>query len=305
MISAAPQSIYRSTRTLHITAIAAVIIIVIGIIVYYLSKSWIVSAVAILVSTGLTAFIMVANKRLKRDAEVKKMEFVFPDFLEMMSSNLRAGMTIDRALLTSAREEFSPLDKEILKLGKDLVTGKEIEHALNDMANRINSERIKKTLMLIISGIRSGGNLATLLQETASNVRERAFVEKRAASSVLMYVIFICFAIAVGAPLLFSLSTVLVGTLSNILSTLPPIDAGAQQLPFTLTKIAITPEFVTYYAVLFILVTNLLGCLVLGMVGKGDEKAGIKYFVPLVVVSLLVFFGVKTILSSYFGGLFS
>jgi len=279
MISTAQQSIHRSTRSLHILVIAAGIIFVMGIIAYYLSKSWVVSAVTILVSAGLTAFVIVANKRLKREAEVKKMEFVFPDFLEMMSSNLRAGMTIDRALLTSAREEFSPLDKEILKLGKDLVTGKEIEHALNDMANRINSERIKKTLMLIVSGIRSGGNLATLLQETASNVRERAFVEKRAASSVLMYVIFFCFAIAVGAPLLFSLSTVLVDTLSSILSTLPPIDAGAQQLPFTLTKIAITPEFVTYYAILFILATNLLGCLVLGMVSKGDEKAGIKYFI--------------------------
>ena len=297
-----PQSIYKSTRPLQI---AAAIIVVIGIITYYVSKSWVASAVSLLVTSAMAAFVIIANKRIKIDAEVKKMELVFPDFLEMMSSNLRAGMTIDRALLVSAREEFSPLDKEILKLGKDLVTGKEIEHALKDMAERINSEKIKKTLMLIISGIRSGGNLATLLQETATNVRERSFIEKRAASSVLMYVIFICFAIAVGAPLLFSLSTVLVSTLSSILSTLPPVDAGAQQLPFTLTSIAITPAFVTYYSILFIIATNLLGCLVLGMVSKGDEKAGIKYFIPLVMVSLIVFFGIKTILSSYFGGLFS
>lgn len=297
-----PQSIMESTRPIQIAAGA---IIIVGIITFYVSKSWVASAVSILVSIGLSAFIIVANKRLKRTNEVKKMEDIFPDFLEMMSSNLRAGMTIDRALLLSAREEFAPLDKEIFKLGKDLVTGKEIEHSLKDMADRINSERIRKTLMLLISGIRSGGNLATLLQETATNVRERSFVEKRAASSVLMYVIFICFAISVGAPLLFSLSTVLVDTLSSILSTLPAIDAGSQQLPFTLTAIAITPTFVTYYAILFIIATNLLGCLVLGMVGSGDEKAGIKYFVPLVVVSLLVFFGVKTILSSYFGGLFS
>ena len=297
-----PQSLYKSTRPLQI---AAAIVVIIGIITYYVSKSWAASTVSILIGSAMAAFVIIANKKIKRDSEVKKMELVFPDFLEMMSSNLRAGMTIDRALLMSAREEFSPLDTEIFKLGKDLVTGKEIEHALKDMAERINSERIKKTLMLIISGIRSGGNLATLLQETATNVRERAFVEKRAASSVLMYVIFICFAIAIGAPLLFSLSTVLVDTLSSILSTLPPVDAGSQQLPFTLTKIAITPLFVTYYSILFIIATNLLGCLVLGMVSKGDEKAGIKYFIPLVIVSLVVFFGIKTVLSSYFGGLFS
>lgn len=302
MTQTPPEPFMVATRPIQI---AAGVVIAIGIITFYVSKSWVASAVSLLVSAGLATFLIIANKRLKRTNEVKKMEDVFPDFLEMMSSNLRAGMTIDRALLLSAREEFAPLDKEIFKLGKDLVTGKEIEKSLKDMAERIDSERIRKTLLLLVSGIRSGGNLATLLQETATNVRERSFVEKRAASSVLMYVIFICFAISVGAPLLFSLSTVLVDTLSSILATLPPVDAGSQQLPFTLTTIAITPTFVTYYAILFILATNLLGCLVLGMVGKGDEKAGIKYFIPLVAVSLLVFFGIKTILSSYFGGLFS
>src|SRR4030042_1953205 len=115
-------------------------------------------------------------------------------------------MTIDKALLLSSRKEFAPLDEEILLLGKEIITGKEIMQALHDMSLRIKSDKIRKTLELVISGIRSGGNISILLEETAVNMRERNFIEKKSASNVLMYVIFIFFAVAIGAPLLFGLS---------------------------------------------------------------------------------------------------
>jgi pilus assembly protein TadC len=70
------------------------------------------------------------------------MEEVFPDFIELVSSNLRAGMTVDKALLLSSRKEFSPLDIEILRLGKDILTGTYINIALTNMAKRIKSEKI-------------------------------------------------------------------------------------------------------------------------------------------------------------------
>ena len=107
-----------------------------------------------------------------------------------MSSNLRAGITIDRSMLLSAREEFDPLDKEILKTGRDITTGKDIQSALQNMSKRIGSNKIAKTVLLIISGIKAGGDVATLLEETAVHMREKSFLEKKAASSVLMYVIF-------------------------------------------------------------------------------------------------------------------
>jgi len=56
----------------------------------------------------------------------EKIETVFPDFLQLVASNLRAGITVDRAMLLSARPEFAPLDKEILQSGRDISTGKPI-----------------------------------------------------------------------------------------------------------------------------------------------------------------------------------
>jgi len=111
-----------------------------------------------------------AKAKLKKSNRIKKMEDVFPDFLSLMASNLRAGITVDRSLLLSSREEFAPLDQEILIVGKDILTGKEIDQSLEEMSKRINSERITKTINIINSGISSGGNLAVLLEETSKNV---------------------------------------------------------------------------------------------------------------------------------------
>jgi hypothetical protein len=233
------------------------------------------------------------------------MEEVFPDFIELVASNLRAGMTVERSLMLSSRKEFAPLDKEILDLGKSILTGKEINFALLEMAQKIKSEKITKTIELIITGLKSGGDLAILLEETAENIRERAFVEKRAASNVLMYIIFIVFAVCVGAPTLFSLSTVLVQVLTEILKDIPTATVSSQvSLPFSLTKINISPTFVTYFAVFFMLISTFLASMVLGLVSKGQEKEGIKYSVPMMSCSIFVFFFIKIVLTKYFSGLF-
>ena len=281
-----------------------IISLLIGIAVYLFSESKINSPIAFVASLIFISTYLFVRERLKKSAEIKKMEEVFPDFIELMSSNLRAGMTIDKALLLSSRKEFAPLDKEIILLGKDIITGKEISQALIDMSQRIKSEKIKKTVDLIISGIKSGGNISVLLEETAVNMRERAFIEKRAASNVLMYVIFIFFAVAAGAPLLFGLSASLVKILTSLLST---VDVGhlPTNAPFTLTKITISVNFITYLSLAFLIATSLMSSMIIGLVNKGDEKAGLKYAVPLMAVSVTIFFLVKTLMASYFAGFFT
>jgi len=252
----------------------------------------------------LFEFYGYAKKKLKISEDIKKMENVFPDFISLMSSNLRAGMTIDQALLTSSREEFAPLDKQIAQVGKDIVTGKKIDVALKEMGERINSEKIKKTIILITSGIQAGGNLSVLLEETASNMRERNFIEKKSASNVLMYMIFIFFAVTIGAPLLFGLSTVLVQILTNIMMDLPTEQVSVA-LPFTLTEISVSVNFIIWFALAFLVATDVLASLVLGLVSKGDEREGIRYIIPLVLISLAVFFVARFFLLRSFSGVFA
>ncbi len=275
-----------------------------GVLIFLLTRKIINSVIAFIPAITFLILNIYFENALKKSARIKKIELVFPDFLQLMASNLRAGMTIDRAMLVSSRPEFSPLDKEILNTGKDIATGKSVESALIDMSARIDSEKINKIILLINSGIRAGGNLAVLLEQTAVNIREKSFVEKKAASNVLMYFIFIFIAVSVGAPALFSLSNVLVETLSSILSGLPAIDASQASVPFTLSGIKISVNFIKYFSLIFILVIDVLASLVLGLISKGEEKQGMKYLLPIVVISMSVFFGIRFFLSKFLSGLF-
>lgn len=293
----------KSGGTMRLFVYFLVGIIVLSFLYYLLTGEVVNSFIVFAGAIVLFAAYLLIKRKLKKYYEIKKMEDVFPDFISLMASNLRAGMTVDRALILSAREEFAPLDKEILQVGKDILTAREISRALYDMGERIGSEEIKKTIQLIISGIRSGGNISVLLEHTANNMRERNFVKKRAASNVLMYVIFIFFAVAIGAPLLFGLSSVLVQIMSSIFSEVPSSTASVN-LPFTLSKINVSLNFVIYFSSLFIIVSAVLASLILGLVSKGDEKEGLKYMIPLVLIGLAVFFVSRMILSRYFAGVF-
>jgi len=272
-------------------------------IIYFIIKRTIIPSAIIIIATPILFYVyFLFRNSLKKSARIRKMEEVFPDFLQLMSSNLRAGIIIDRAMLLSVKEEFHPLDKEIQLTGREIATGKEIEEALLDMSKRIKSDKIHKTILLILSGIRAGGNIATLLEETSVNMRERGFIEKRAASNVLMYVIFIFVAVAFGGPFLFGLSTLLVGTLTGLLSGMPA--GGATNLPFTMSDITISADFIKYFALVFIVVTDILASMILGLVNRGEEKEGIRYLIPLLAISLGVFFLIRLGLGGFMQGLF-
>ncbi|MBI3622889.1 type II secretion system F family protein [Candidatus Pacearchaeota archaeon] len=234
---------------------------------------------------------------LKASTRIKKMEDVFPDVISLMASNLRSGITIDRAFLMAARPEFDPLDQEILKTGKEISTGQDIIISLKKMSERISSEKISKVINLIISGLKAGGNISELLDETSRNMKEKEIIEKKTRSTILMYVIFIFFAVGVGAPVLFGLSTVLVQIVLNITSKLPDLSASQSSLPFSFSKLGLSVNFVVYFSIIFIAITDLVSCLVIGLVNKGEGKAGLKFYLPLLFMSLSLFFIIRTVLT--------
>src|SRR3989338_3261059 len=93
------------------------------------------------------------------DTKARIVESSLPDALLLMSSNLRAGLTTDKALLLSARPEFGPLQNEINEVGKKVTMGNDISSSLMLMSEHIRSEHLHKTLLLITIGIKSGGEL--------------------------------------------------------------------------------------------------------------------------------------------------
>lgn len=236
---------------------------------------------------------------MRADSKAKFVEEVLPDALLLMSMNIKSGMTTDRALITAARPEFGPLERELGKAGKDIFTGSTTKVALLGMTERINSPLFDRTIRLIIEGIETGGELSTLLQQTAQDIQNTKLVNNEVRSSVLMYIIFIFFATGFGAPLLFGISTYLVGTISAQFA-LFQANGLSQDVAISLH---VGPNFLVEFAVISLAITSFFGGLIMGVVKSGDEKAGLKYIPMLLVSSFVIFFAVRALVATIFPAL--
>ncbi len=243
---------------------------------------------------------------LNADARGKFVEDLLPDLLQLMASNLRAGYTLDRALLLAARPEFGSFKDEINRAGKDVATGTDFNEALVEMSERIKSEKLQKSVQLIVAGQRSGGSLVDLLAQSATNLRQQKMIDERIRSNVLVYVIFIFAAIGFGAPVLFSLSSFLIDIMKEVFSQIDlPDTTGNIDIPISFSEVTLEPSFVMQYVILSMIITSIMGSMIIGLISKGKKKAGLKFIPILIVLTISLFFIVRSVISSLLGGLFS
>src|SRR3989344_4719811 len=268
-----------------------------------LNINLIILAVIIFIFYIITIYMILIVKSNKKSKEI---ELVLPDALQLMSGNLRAGLTTDRALLLSSREEFGPLKVEIDTIGKEITSGKELETSLMNLTKRVRSSRLVKAIYLIVSGLKAGGELADLLDQTAENLRNEKVIDEKVRSNILLYVIFIFIAVGFGAPMLFGLSSYLVEIMTvNLANVDIPVTAQTSSLPLALTKVSISVDFVVKFAMITIVMSCIMGSFIIGLIAKGNVRDGFKYIPLLLLISMTVFFGsrflIKNLLSTVFG----
>ncbi|MBU1973858.1 MAG: type II secretion system F family protein, partial [Nanoarchaeota archaeon] len=108
---------------------------------------WLFSSGSFVVLLGLAyVYLMLAI-----DKKAARIEESLPDALQLMASNLRAGMTPDKALLLSARPEFGILKDEIDLVGRKVAMGTSIGFALMEMTTRVKLKRLSRAVELINS----------------------------------------------------------------------------------------------------------------------------------------------------------
>lgn len=257
-----------------------------------------------LLTLGIVVSSVYLILSLSADQKKKQIEDMLPDALQLMASNLKAGISIEKSLILAARPEFGPLEEEIQLLGKEVATGKDVGFALLEMSKRIHSKQFERIVNLIIVGLHSGGKLAELLENTADDLRTERIIKARIKSNVAIYVIFIFVAASIGAPLLFALSSFLAKVIVNNFAN---IDIPAQALassPIKINKISITQEFLRAYIFTSLSTTSVLASFLLGMISKGKAKEGAKYILGMLLVSLSLFFLARYGLENMFGSLF-
>jgi len=141
---------------------------------------------AILSGTGVYG-----TYQMLRARRIAKIDAVFPDFVRDLAESRRAGMTFTKAILFASKGEYGLLTPEIRKISQQISWGGNINDALLEFAQRVNTRSIQRTVTLIIEASISGGNVADVLDVAAKDAREIKMIQAERKTSMMSYVIVI------------------------------------------------------------------------------------------------------------------
>lgn len=100
-----------------------------------------------------------------------------PDCLSAMSSSLRGGSNLARALDLAAVQQPAPINQELSVVLSEYRLGRPLQDALDDMARRIRCQEVTLVNAAINIARTVGGNLADTFDNLAETLREKAQVE--------------------------------------------------------------------------------------------------------------------------------
>jgi tight adherence protein C len=112
-----------------------------------------------------------------------KVQRALADFLDMLSSTVRAGLGLNAALLQSADVTSGPLEEELRSALAEIRLGRERSEALQSMADRLHEPQLGAAVAAIIQAEKLGANVATVLHQLAKDSRDHRWsvAEERAA----------------------------------------------------------------------------------------------------------------------------
>ncbi|MDD9952783.1 MAG: type II secretion system F family protein [Candidatus Woesearchaeota archaeon] len=231
----------------------------------------------------------------------KQLEDVLPDFLQLASANIAAGMPVDRALWYSIRPNFGVLAKEMEEVAKATMAGEDLEQSLIAFTDKYESNTLKRSVSILIEGMHSGGQMADLLNKIALNIDELKIMKKEMAANVTTYAIFIMFAAVAVSPFLFALATQLLVIISDITSTLD-LSATGSLFSFSSPDPALIGNFRTFSILSLLFSTSFAGAIV-SVIRKGTVLESVKAMPVYAIIAITIYFFSSSMLSGVFSGI--
>lgn len=109
----------------------------------------------------------------RRDKRVQRMEYQFPEALDMISRAMRAGHALSVAIRMTGDELPAPLGPELREMSDELTLGIPFDDAVRGLVDRVPLRDVSFLAVALSVQRETGGNLAELLDKLAHLMRER------------------------------------------------------------------------------------------------------------------------------------
>ena len=245
----------------------------------------------------LALYLFYLGLAFKVERRKKLTEDSLPDFLQLVSSNLKAGMTPYKALRVAGKIDFGPLSEEINRISKRSMGVNSWEDEVLGISKRIRSNTLERALQLFVTSMRSVGNLAKLLGDLAEDLTEAGSLKKELLSSTKTYTLFIFFSVLVGTPLLLAISVNFIERISKL--SLFQSSNAASLAGLQNVELLVTVEFLFWLSVVLLFFSCLFACMFMGVIKDGRRSSGFKMVIPMYLISLAIFLSIKYFIQGF------
>jgi Flp pilus assembly protein TadB len=258
-----------------------------------------------LIQISIAAFIMVAiyfflNLRIYK--RTKDMEDLLADYLALVSTNLKGGMSFEKSLWAAIKSDFGILAKEIGIVSKKVATGNEVVDALDEFGKKYNSPILRRSIDLIKSEIVSGGRVAEVIDQLVVSLRKTRELKQEMVATALSYMIFMSVIVIIVTPALFALSRQLLLILLSLGNKIAGNVTGGTAF-FSFAPPNIDEASFNLFAIGAVSVISIFTSIIISIIEKGDIKGGVKYIPMFLSASILLYLIFSVILEKLMSSL--
>jgi flagellar protein FlaJ len=203
-----------------------------------------------------------------------------PEFLRELAEAGRTGLTLTRALHMASKRRYGPLSKELERIAVRLSWGGDLDEALKEFAERVDTKLARRTSVLISEINRSGGEIKDVLEIVSKHARELQRIDEERRSQLKMYV----YIIVIAFLIFLFIDVLLLKTFFARLGSMKEMMVEAGGL-FSVGDLAAIQRVMFHMCE----IEALFGGLVAGKMGEGAIGAGLKHSVVLATIALITF----------------
>nr|MCK4929955.1 type II secretion system F family protein [Nanoarchaeota archaeon] len=240
---------------------------------------------------------------IKIYTRTKLLEDMFPDYLALVSTNLKGGMTFEKSLWAAIKPEFGILAKEIGIVSKRVATGNDVSEALQEFSEKYNSPILRRSIDLLKGEIISGGSITGVIDSLVSDLKKTKALKQEMTAATLTYMIFMAVIVIVITPALFALSKQLLIIILQFGERLSTSFQTTTTAMFKFSVADIDPHHFQVFSIAAICIISVFSSMIISTIEKGDIKGGLKYIPLFLIGSLVMYLIFSLIISSLLGGM--
>lgn len=227
----------------------------------------------------------------KYNKNLENIEKYWPDALRLIADTMKSGSSLDYALREASSADFGPLSKEFDEVIRRLEMGDTMAQSLDHMALRIESKIVRRTITLINECLKTGAQLADVLEEIANDTKQMFRIKTERITKTMLQVIFIFAAGGVIAPFIFGLTNVITQFLTNISST-----AGVATQEALLAAVT-TQHAMSTLLDIYLLIEVAAASIIISLMRQGNFTNAIVFFPLMTIIAFIIYIVSQTIVT--------